>query len=73
MYNRNFTAGRITRLAENEIFVFGSNLEGYHGGGAAWIAMEKFGCGILDLLTKRLLRYSGMPLTSRTSFSRKSL
>lgn len=43
MYNRRFTPEMITRLAENEIFVFGSNLEGYHGGGAAYIAMEKFG------------------------------
>lgn len=43
MYNRRFTPERITRLAENEIFVFGSNLEGCHGGGAAWVAMKKFG------------------------------
>lgn len=43
MYNRRFTSGMIIRLAENEIFVFGSNLEGCHGGGAACIAMEKFG------------------------------
>lgn len=33
----------ITDLKENEIFVFGSNLEGEHGGGAARIAHEKFG------------------------------
>lgn len=42
MYNRRFTPEMITRLAENEVFVFGSNLEGYHGGGAAWVAMENF-------------------------------
>ena len=33
----------IKELAENEIFVFGSNLRGMHGGGAARVAMEKFG------------------------------
>ena len=43
MYNREFTPDFITQLMENEIFVFGSNLAGAHGGGAARIAMEKFG------------------------------
>ena len=38
-----FTPEYITELKENEIFVFGSNLEGMHGGGAARIAYEKFG------------------------------
>jgi hypothetical protein len=33
----------ITSLAEDEIFVFGSNLEGMHGGGAALLAYERFG------------------------------
>jgi hypothetical protein len=33
----------INSLADNEIFVFGSNLQGHHGGGAALIAYEKFG------------------------------
>jgi hypothetical protein len=33
----------INYLKENEIFVFGSNLEGMHGGGAARIAYEEFG------------------------------
>ena len=33
----------ITSLAENEIFVFGSNLAGFHGGGAASVAYRKFG------------------------------
>ena len=33
----------IDKLEENEIFVFGSNLEGLHGGGAARIAYEEFG------------------------------
>ena len=43
MYNREFTPERITALKENEIFVFGSNLAGAHGGGAAWIAARLFG------------------------------
>jgi len=33
----------ITSLSKNEIFVFGSNKEGYHIGGAAKIAHESFG------------------------------
>lgn len=33
----------ISSLDKNEVFVFGSNLEGLHGGGAARIAFEKFG------------------------------
>ncbi|MDD2603013.1 MAG: hypothetical protein PHC48_02020 [Prevotella sp.] len=37
------TPNRITTLQENEIFVFGSNLRGMHGGGAARIAMDLFG------------------------------
>jgi hypothetical protein len=39
----NYTPDFITSLANNEIFVFGSNLEGMHGGGAARIAHQKFG------------------------------
>ena len=34
---------RIETLGDNQIFVFGSNLEGMHVGGAAKIAHEKFG------------------------------
>lgn len=33
----------ISRLEPEEIFVFGSNLEGMHGGGAARVAYEQFG------------------------------
>ena len=43
MYNREYTPERITELKDNEIFVFGSNLAGSHGGGAAWLAYERFG------------------------------
>jgi hypothetical protein len=33
----------INSLEKNEIFVFGSNLQGMHGGGAARVALEQFG------------------------------
>ena len=33
----------ITKLADKKIFVFGSNLSGSHGGGAALLAYQKFG------------------------------
>lgn len=37
------TSNHITTLQPNEIFVFGSNLSGMHGGGAARLAYQKFG------------------------------
>ena len=37
------TPDNIQSLEANEVFVFGSNLEGMHGGGAARVAREKFG------------------------------
>ena len=37
------TPEHITSLQPNEIFVFGSNLEGAHGGGAAAFALKHFG------------------------------
>lgn len=40
---KRIAADRISELKENEIFVFGSNLQGSHGGGAAAIAANKFG------------------------------
>lgn len=43
MYSREFTPDFISELKENEIFVFGSNLAGAHGGGAARVALNKFG------------------------------
>lgn len=33
----------ITELRKDEIFVFGSNLDGFHAGGAARLAYRKFG------------------------------
>lgn len=41
--NKRYTPERITSLTENEIFVFGSNLAGSHGGGAARLAYAHFG------------------------------
>lgn len=45
-----FTPERITELKADEIFVFGSNLAGMHGGGAAYVAFKQFGavmgCGV---------------------------
>ena len=38
-----FTPDKITELAPDEIFVFGSNLAGHHLGGAARVAMDRFG------------------------------
>lgn len=38
-----FTPEFITELQPNEIFVFGSNLQGMHAGGAARVAYNKFG------------------------------
>ena len=38
-----FTPERISKLAQNEVFVFGSNLQGFHAGGAARAARNLFG------------------------------
>lgn len=43
MNKKRISSNRITNLAPNEIFVFGSNLQGVHGGGAARFAYEHFG------------------------------
>ena len=44
------TPERITELRPDEVFVFGSNLAGMHGGGAAYMAFRRFGavmgCGV---------------------------
>ena len=44
------TPDMISELKADEVFVFGSNLEGMHGGGAAYTAFKKFGaamgCGV---------------------------
>lgn len=43
MYNNRITPDYISTLKANEIFVFGSNLQGMHGGGAARAALLHFG------------------------------
>lgn len=42
-YMNRITPEMITRLAPNEVFVFGSNLQGLHYGGAARFAVQNFG------------------------------
>ena len=42
-YSPRVTPPIVRHLEENEIFVFGSNANGYHGGGAAAVAMHNFG------------------------------
>lgn len=41
--NEKCIPGRIDTFAENEMFVFGSNHQGYHGGGVAKVVLNKFG------------------------------
>ena len=38
-----YTSETISDLADNEVFVFGSNLRGFHGGGTARLALDSFG------------------------------
>lgn len=38
-----YTPEHITDLGPDEVFVFGSNLEGHHAGGAARTALSRFG------------------------------
>jgi hypothetical protein len=42
-FSHRITPDYIHSLDKNEIFVFGSNLQGMHGGGAARIAADRFG------------------------------
>ena len=41
--NNRITPEFITSLKPDEVFVFGSNLDGFHGGGAARAALNHFG------------------------------
>lgn len=43
MHDKRTTPDWIEELRPGEIFVFGSNLEGMHGGGAARLACSRFG------------------------------
>ena len=40
---KKFTPDYIDSLKPDQIFVFGSNLIGYHSGGASMMAMQRFG------------------------------
>lgn len=42
-FERRITPERVDKLKANEVFVFGSNLSGMHGGGAARTAFLRFG------------------------------
>lgn len=54
-----YTPEKITRLEPGQIFVFGSNLDGRHGKGAALTAMRKFGAkyGVAEGLTGQTYGY----------------
>ena len=43
MNKARLTDSLVVSLKPNEVFVFGSNLDGFHGGGAARAAYNKFG------------------------------
>lgn len=53
MQHRKYFVGSITKLKPNEVFVFGSNLAGRHGAGAAWQASNLFGAeyGVAEGIT----------------------
>ena len=55
-YQRAFTPDRIKDLEPNEVFVFGSNRQGYHGGGAARelprLSLEPYGAKELVFMDK---------------------
>ena len=52
---RRVASDRIAELDDGEVFVFGSNIQGMHGGGAAWYANQRFGAewGVGEGLTGR--------------------
>lgn len=60
----------IQSLKENEVFVFGSNIDGHHGGGAAYFAYRTFGAvwGVGEGLTGHC--YALPTMEGATSFRR---
>ncbi|MCR4658701.1 MAG: hypothetical protein K5650_00190 [Bacteroidales bacterium] len=52
---RRVASDNVRKLADSEVFVFGSNVQGMHGGGAAWFAHKNFGAewGVGEGLTGR--------------------
>ena len=57
MSRTRFSSERIESLRADEIFVFGSNRQGWHGGGAAAYARQRFGAGAF--VAQRRLRAQG--------------
>ncbi len=43
MFDTTTLSGHVHQLGDHRIFVFGSNIAGIHGGGAAWYASKKLG------------------------------
>ena len=46
MLPTNITPSQVNVLADGEVFVFGSNFQGAHIGGAARVAKEKYGAAV---------------------------
>ena len=69
---RRVASDRIAELGGNEIFVFGSNIQGAHGGGAAWFAHKNFGAewGIGEGLTGRTY---ALPTMEGTASMKKAI
>jgi O-acetyl-ADP-ribose deacetylase (regulator of RNase III) len=66
------SSNTIEKLNDNEIFVFGSNIQGMHGGGAAWYAHKNFGAewGIGEGLTGRTY---ALPTMEGTASMKKAI
>lgn len=72
------TSENIENLNDNEVFVFGSNLAGIHGAGAALLAKSKFGAiqnigiglqGNSYALPTKDFNINTLPITSSTGYS----
>jgi PPE-repeat protein len=68
------TPNNITKLKENQIFVFGSNLNGNHAGGAARLAKDSFGAqdGVGEGLTGQSYAFPTLD-TKMKKVSKKAL
>ena len=66
------SSNTIEKLNDNEIFVFGSNIQGMHGGGAAWYAHKNFGAewGIGEGFTGRTY---ALPTMEGTASMKKAI
>lgn len=68
----NITPSQINSLKPNEIFVFGSNLDGNHAGGAARFAVMKFGAEMGNGIGLQGQSYA-IPTLSRPAFRMEDL